>query len=113
MGAETPDSAVYLERLSLIHVEIHRQEKQHVVIVAVIRDARYLDRKRKAIGASIRSLFVFEEKPMALDHDLAWTSLSRLGEENVRNDVEKLSLSSDEHPRPVINPAAPTDSRWM
>jgi len=32
---------------------------------------------------------------------------------NFRSDVEKLSLSSGEHRRPIVNRAAPADSRWM
>lgn len=112
VDTQTPDPVLYLERLSLTRVAAHR-EQHPIIILAIVRAARYLDRKRKAMSASLRGLFVSEEGPTSLDHDLAWASLSRTGEENVRGDVEKLAISSGEHPQNMINESAPTDCRLM
>ncbi len=69
----------------------------------------------KAIGRSIRSLFVFNnaETVTFFDYDLAWSSLSRMEKDDVPDAVEKLTLSSREHRKLNFDSNSPPDPRIM
>jgi len=45
--------------------------------------------------------------------DLSWSSPSRIEPGSISSDVEKLGLSSHEHPRPASGGAAAADHRYM
>jgi MFS superfamily sulfate permease-like transporter len=110
-----PDPIAYLERISLTHIGLNAGQEEHPVNQAVARAWRYLARKTKDVLNSIRSLFVFDEAEVLTysDHDLAWTSLSRIEQDTAPSEVEKLSLSSGEYRRPNIGRATPADHRLM
>jgi hypothetical protein len=70
-------------------------------------------RARRVLSA-LGDIFVHDEGLPATDHDLSWCSLSRIERNTIPpSEVEKLSLSSIEHLRPVapreVLPGSPHD----
>ncbi len=69
----------------------------------------------KAIGSSVGHVLVRGEDFRSADRDMTWTSLSWTERTDTPSEMEKLSLSSGEHPRPVIDKleSPPTPKRWF
>jgi hypothetical protein len=62
----------------------------------------YLGQKMRRLLSFVGNVLAPDEGLPPSDHDLAWTSLSRIERNsNPPSEVEKLSLSSLEHQRPV------------
>ena len=71
-GSEKPDPFVLLEGISLTRIGVNVDQDEHPVHKGVAPTAwRFLVRMAKAVGRSIRSLFVFNnaETVTFLDHD--------------------------------------------
>jgi hypothetical protein len=62
---------------------------------------------------SLRGSSVGKSEFHAADHDLGWTSLSRTERAGAPTDLEKLRLSSGEHPRPNFKGAADAEHPAM
>jgi carbonic anhydrase len=112
---DQPDPLVLLERISLTHVGPIPGQKDHPVHVGVALAWRFLVRLSGSVRRAIRSVFVFQapETFAFADRDLAWTSLSRLEQEDAPSEVDKLSLSSQELPKLKIDESGPHDPRFM
>lgn len=94
------DPITYLERISLTHVGPIPGQDNHPIRQAALGAGKYLARRLRAVGNSLRTALVHDEQFKAADRDLAWTSLSRPKVDTIApSDIEKLSLSTSEHPR--------------
>jgi carbonic anhydrase len=112
---EQPDPLVLLERISLTHVGPIPGQEDHPVHVGAALAWRFLVRLAAKARRAGRSAFAFEgrETFAFADRDLAWTSLSRLEQEDAPSEVDKLSLSSQELPKLKLDEPPPGDPRFM
>ena len=112
---EQPDPFALLERISLTRISVDSVQEEHPVHLGVASAWRFLVRATKSVGRSIRSLFVFDDTKSFIfsDHDLAWTSLSRVEQNDVPDEFDKLSLSTHEHPKLEAGDSSPSDPRFM
>jgi hypothetical protein len=115
VSPEQPDPVAFLDRISLTHIGVNASQEEHVINEAVIRAWRYLARTTKAMSSSVRSLFVFEDAESFAfsDHDLSLSGLSGIELGDVPSEIEKFSLSSGEHRRPIIGNTSPSDHPFM
>jgi hypothetical protein len=76
---------------------------------------KQMTRQLNAVLSATHSLFVLEKAEAFAfsDHDLSWSSLSRIEPGSISSDVDELSLSSHEHPRPGSGGAATADHHYM
>ena len=107
------DPYTYLERISLSHFGPIAGQDEHPITDAVIRGGTHLVRKAASMRTFVRNVFTRDEEYPATNHDTAWTSLSRSERVGAPTEMEKLSLSSDEHPRPVFGEDSSVASRCM
>ena len=69
----------------------------------VVGPAKSLSQKMRAVGRSLLNVFIRDEEFPTTDRDLTLSGLSRMGVEvNPPSAIDKLSLSSSEHPRPDV-----------
>jgi hypothetical protein len=114
--SERPDPFTLHERISLTRIGVNAAQDEHPTDHGVVRVWRLLAGIAAAFGRSIRSLFVFsndQESVTFFDHDLAWTSLSRREQDEAPDELEKLSLSTQEPPKPQDDGGSPSDVRFM
>ena len=107
------DPYTYLERISLSHFGPIAGQDDHPITDAVIRGGTNLVRQAALLRTFVRNVFTRDEEYPATIHDTAWTSLSRIERVGAPSEMEKLSLSSDEHPRPVFGEDSSVASRCM
>ena len=94
------DPITYLERISLTRVGPIPDQDNHPIRNTFIRSCHSLCYRIRSLGSVVRTALIHDEEFEAADRDLAWTSLSRPEPDTTPpSDIEKLSLSSREHPR--------------
>ncbi len=102
------------ERISLTHVGVGAGNDNRPIREAVTHAGRVVARRSRAVGSFLRTALVHDEKFTTTDRDLTWTSLSRTEHgTKVASDLEKLSLSSNEHTWLVIDKDANERDRWI
>ena len=115
LNPDQPDLIAYLERVSLTHVGPIPGRDDHLINATVARAWRYLACQSRVIVDALRSLFVFDDRESLAfaEQELSLSGLSRVDPGHLPSEIAKLSLSSHEYPRPVIDGAAPGDHRYM
>jgi carbonic anhydrase len=107
------DPVTYLEQISLTRVGPIAGHEDHPIRLAVIRARRYAIGKFRAAGRYLQTMLVRNEEYPAADHDLAWNSLSLVESAGPPSEIDKLSLSADEHARPAGLDGSAPDQRWL
>jgi hypothetical protein len=113
VSPEQPDAVAFLGRVSLTHVGPIPGQDNHVINQAVARAWRHLVRRVRSLSSSIRSLLVFRDTDVVAlaEQDLSLSGLGQFEPEEVPSEIEKLSLSSHEYPRPHLGGARPSTHR--
>ncbi len=115
VNPDRPDPLVLLERIGLTNVGPIPGQDDHPVRTAAARAWRFLGRLAANARRTVRSAFVVDgpETVAFADRDLTWTSLSRVEDEEAPSELDKLSLSSHELPKPNVDEPSPPDPRFM
>jgi carbonic anhydrase len=113
--AQPVDPLIMLERFSLTQLGPIAGQDDHPVNSAVAGAWRFLKRKAVAAFRAVRSVFVVNKGDTFTfaDRDLAWTSLERIEHDVEPGEIDKLSLSSREHPKIDASDPTPPDHRLM
>jgi MFS superfamily sulfate permease-like transporter len=103
------------EWICLAEVAPPIDREDHPLSVAISHFGIYVGRQSRKLFRSVGRLIVSKEEFKPSDHDISWTSLSRVDRDNAPSEIEKLSLSSGEHPRLVIDvdKQANERDRWI
>ena len=101
VSPEAPDPIASLERLSLNHVGPIAGPENHPVRQGLVRGVTYLARKTAAASKLVRGVLVRDEEISGSDPELSRTSLSRFERVGAPTEMEKLSLSSSDNPKPI------------
>jgi hypothetical protein len=107
------DPISYLERISLTHVGPIAGQEDHPIRAAIFRAATSIALLTKNAARAVRRALVRNEEFPAADHDMAWTSMSRVERSGSPDEIDKLSLSSHENLRPIQDHVATPDHRMM
>ena len=101
------------EWICLAEVAPVAEPADHPVNAAFLYAWTYLANKTRGLFQSVGGLLVRKEEFKTADHDMAWTSMTRIEQTGTPTEIDKLSLSSNEYSRRDIDEALANRDRIM